>query len=274
MGEKVGAVVAMDPRNGEVLALVSSPSYNPNLFARGLEPADWEALIEDPNQPLQNRAIQNAYSPGSAFKIVMATAGLTEGTIEDHERRLLPRLGLDLRPHLRLRAGAAATAGWICPPRSNAPATSTSTTSARSWASSASRLLPRLRPGPRDRHRSPGPEAGPGPRPRLEPPGAAVPLVSGRDHLGGDRPGPDAHDSDRHGADDGDGGQRRAQGAPPSGATDDDTAVQAGPEDMPAAALAIVREGLSAVVNQPGGTAYGFARVPTSPSPARPAPSR
>jgi penicillin-binding protein 2 len=82
--DKVGAIVAMDPRNGEILALVSSPSFNPNLFARRLQKADWEALIQDPNHPLQNRAIQNTYSPGSTFKIVMATAGLTEGTVNEH----------------------------------------------------------------------------------------------------------------------------------------------------------------------------------------------
>jgi penicillin-binding protein 2 len=82
--EKVGAIVAMDPRNGEILAMVSSPSFNPNIFARRLQKTDWEALIQDPNHPLQNRAIQNTYSPGSTFKIVMATAGLTEGTVNEH----------------------------------------------------------------------------------------------------------------------------------------------------------------------------------------------
>jgi penicillin-binding protein 2 len=82
--EKVGAVVAMDPRNGEILALVSAPAFNPNLFARRLQQADWQALIDDPNHPLQNRAIQNTYSPGSTFKIVMATAGLTEKVFDDH----------------------------------------------------------------------------------------------------------------------------------------------------------------------------------------------
>ncbi|HKI01827.1 MAG TPA: penicillin-binding protein 2 [Thermoanaerobaculia bacterium] len=82
--EKVGAVVAMDPRNGEILALVSSPSYNPNLFARRLQKGEWKALIEDPNHPLQNRAIQNTYSPGSTFKIIMETAGLTEGIFDEH----------------------------------------------------------------------------------------------------------------------------------------------------------------------------------------------
>lgn len=84
--EKIGAIVAMDPRNGEVLAMVSSPSYNPNLFARRLQAGDWRALVEAPYHPLQNRAIQNTYSPGSTFKIVMAVAGLTEGILNEHDR--------------------------------------------------------------------------------------------------------------------------------------------------------------------------------------------
>lgn len=84
--EKVGAIVAMDPRNGEILALVSSPGYNPNLFARRLQMNDWKALLEDPYHPLQNRAIQNTYSPGSTFKIIMATAGLTERIFSEHTR--------------------------------------------------------------------------------------------------------------------------------------------------------------------------------------------
>ncbi len=84
--EKVGAIVAMDPRNGEILALVSSPGYNPNLFARRLQADDWNALLQDPYHPLQNRSIQNTYSPGSTFKIIMATAGLTEGVFNEHTR--------------------------------------------------------------------------------------------------------------------------------------------------------------------------------------------
>jgi penicillin-binding protein 2 len=79
--DKVGAVVALDPRNGEILALASSPSYDPNLFARRLRPDDWMRLVNDPNKPLQNRALQNAMSPGSTFKIVMALAGLAEHVV-------------------------------------------------------------------------------------------------------------------------------------------------------------------------------------------------
>jgi penicillin-binding protein 2 len=88
--EKVGAIVAMDPRNGEILALVSSPSFNSNLFSRRLQADDWKALIEEPYNPLQDRALQNTYSPGSTFKIVMATAGLAEGVIGEHDRVFCP----------------------------------------------------------------------------------------------------------------------------------------------------------------------------------------
>ncbi len=79
---KVGAIVALDPRQGEVLAMVSSPSFNPNRFARRLRPEEWRELVEDPHHPLQNRAVQNAYPPGSTFKIVMALAGLDLGLID------------------------------------------------------------------------------------------------------------------------------------------------------------------------------------------------
>jgi penicillin-binding protein 2 len=81
MAEQVGAVVALDPRDGAVRALVSAPAYDPNLFARKLAAADWKALVDDPRHPLQNRAVQSAYSPGSVFKIVMAAAGLAEGVV-------------------------------------------------------------------------------------------------------------------------------------------------------------------------------------------------
>ncbi len=82
---KVGAAVALDPVTGEVLVLVSSPTYDPNLFARRLHPADWEELRDAAHHPLQNRAIQSAYAPGSVFKIVLAVAGLTERVIGPHE---------------------------------------------------------------------------------------------------------------------------------------------------------------------------------------------
>lgn len=83
--DKVGAVVALDPRDGAVRAMVSSPSYDPNLFSRRLKSDEWRALVEAPNDPLQNRAVQNTYSPGSPFKIIMAAAGLQEGFVTPHD---------------------------------------------------------------------------------------------------------------------------------------------------------------------------------------------
>ena len=74
-----GAVVALDPRNGDVLALVSAPAYNPNDFAAGIAPQIWDALKNDPDDPLQNRAIAGQYPPGSTYKAVVAAAALSEG---------------------------------------------------------------------------------------------------------------------------------------------------------------------------------------------------
>lgn len=88
--DKVGAIVALDPRNGEILALASSPSFNPNLFARRLQADDWRALTEGENHPLQNRSIQNTHSPGSTFKLVMATAGLSEGVVDENTTVFCP----------------------------------------------------------------------------------------------------------------------------------------------------------------------------------------
>src|SRR5688572_10396265 len=76
-----GAAVVMDPRTGEVLAFTSRPGYDPNDFAAGIDRATWAGLNTDRLKPLQNRAIQGLYSPGSTFKIVVAVAGLEEGVI-------------------------------------------------------------------------------------------------------------------------------------------------------------------------------------------------
>jgi penicillin-binding protein 2 len=83
--DRVGAAVALDPRNGEILVLVSSPTYNPNGFARRLAQDEWRAIVEAPNDPLQNRVVQSRYSPGSTFKIVVALAGLSEKEVDPEE---------------------------------------------------------------------------------------------------------------------------------------------------------------------------------------------
>jgi penicillin-binding protein 2 len=76
-----GAAVVLDPRNGDVLAFTSLPAYDPNAFAAGIDRATWAALNTDELRPLQDRAIQGRYSPGSTFKMAVALAALEEGVI-------------------------------------------------------------------------------------------------------------------------------------------------------------------------------------------------
>jgi penicillin-binding protein 2 len=76
-----GASVVLDPSNGEVLAFTSIPSYDPNAFAAGVDRATWASLNTDEDRPLNDRAIQGRYSPGSTFKMAVALAGLEEGII-------------------------------------------------------------------------------------------------------------------------------------------------------------------------------------------------
>ncbi|HEU5450981.1 MAG TPA: penicillin-binding protein 2, partial [Terriglobales bacterium] len=83
MQGKNGAIVAMDPRNGEILAMVSRPTFDPNAFAVRIERDDWAKLVEDDEHPLMNKAIQAQLAPGSTFKIIMAAAGLQEGIAQD-----------------------------------------------------------------------------------------------------------------------------------------------------------------------------------------------
>jgi penicillin-binding protein 2 len=79
--EFIGAAVALDPRNGEVLAMVSSPTFNPNMYSKRFTPQVWKTVISNPFKIELNRTIQGLYSPGSVFKTVMAMAGLSDGAI-------------------------------------------------------------------------------------------------------------------------------------------------------------------------------------------------
>ena len=83
MEGKRGAVVAIDPRNGEVLAMVSRPGFDPNAFAGKLRATDWNVIATDPNTPMLNRAIQGTYAPGSTFKPLVAIAGLETGELTE-----------------------------------------------------------------------------------------------------------------------------------------------------------------------------------------------
>ena len=82
LGEEAGSIVAVDVNTGEVLALASNPTFNPEDFIKGIDSKTWSRLIEDKSFPLLNRATQGVYAPGSVFKVVPAVAGLNEGVID------------------------------------------------------------------------------------------------------------------------------------------------------------------------------------------------
>ncbi len=83
---KQGTIVALDVRSGAVLAMASTPAFDPNAFARGIRTDEWRALVNDPMRPLNNRATQGQYPPGSTFKIITAIAGLEEGVLQPDVR--------------------------------------------------------------------------------------------------------------------------------------------------------------------------------------------
>lgn len=103
-----GALVALDPRTGDVLALVSRPGFDPNLFVDGIDPANWDALNNSPDRPLNNRALRGQYPPGSTIKPFMALAALSSGkrtpefTIADPGHWTLPGVS---RPFRDWKAG-------------------------------------------------------------------------------------------------------------------------------------------------------------------------
>lgn len=88
--ERAGAAVAVDPANGHVLAMVSSPAFNPNDFVEGMSEEVWSELISNPFHPMRNKAIQGQYPPGSTYKIVTTAAGLEEGVIEGSTEHYCP----------------------------------------------------------------------------------------------------------------------------------------------------------------------------------------
>ncbi|MFV2090072.1 MAG: penicillin-binding transpeptidase domain-containing protein, partial [Pseudomonadales bacterium] len=81
LGDRRGAIVAIDPRSGGILALVSNPGYDPNLFVTGFPTEQYQALVNSRQTPLFNRAVNGQYAPGSTFKPVVALAGLTSGVV-------------------------------------------------------------------------------------------------------------------------------------------------------------------------------------------------
>ncbi len=101
LGDKPGAIVAMDPKTGEILAMVSRPTFDPNAFAVRISSKEWNALLTDPGKPLMNKAIQAQLAPGSVFKIIMSVAGWQEGIAQTLHVQLRRRC-IILRPILQV----------------------------------------------------------------------------------------------------------------------------------------------------------------------------
>jgi penicillin-binding protein 2 len=81
IGERAGALIAIDPNTGYILAMASHPAFNPNIFTGGIPASAWRELITDPSHPLENRVTQGMYPPGSTFKVVDSIAGLMDHTL-------------------------------------------------------------------------------------------------------------------------------------------------------------------------------------------------
>lgn len=92
LGERTGAVVVLDPRNGDVLALVSHPAFPVERFAGPLDRETWLALVQDPTRPLLNRAVQGLYPPGSLFKMIVAAAALQAQVFTPFDRLPCPKV--------------------------------------------------------------------------------------------------------------------------------------------------------------------------------------
>ena len=108
---KVGAVVVLNPLTGAILAAASAPTFDPNLFAEGIDQEGWQELLNTPEHPMQNRTIQSSYSPGSPFKIFMALAALEEG-ITTPSRRIYCK-GFSRFYNRRFRCWKAVGHGWV-----------------------------------------------------------------------------------------------------------------------------------------------------------------
>lgn len=89
-GNKIGSLVALDPNSGEILAMISRPSYNPTEFSRGIDPDRWSSLMNDPNDPLRNKAVQNHYPPGSAYKPFVLFSALERGVVNQNTTYFCP----------------------------------------------------------------------------------------------------------------------------------------------------------------------------------------
>ncbi len=199
LGDRRGSVVALDPNTGEILAMASHPTFDPNKFAVRIKSADWKELTKDPGNPLLNRAIQAQWAPGSTFKPIVAMAGLESGSIDEDTTFQCPGGATFLRPFLPCWGHHGA---FRCTRESCNRAMRTSITSGIRRESTTWRFM-RIRPGSgpeRDRsaERSRRNRAFAG----VEAAHLSAEMVCGRDGFGFDRAGRDGADAAATGAGD------------------------------------------------------------------------
>ena len=134
-GDRRGALVALDPKTGEVLAFVSKPTFDPNLFVDGIDSENWQALNESIDKPLLNRALRGTYPPGSTYKPFMAMAALETGKRTPSRSIHDPAAPGVRRPRLPqpTRTTGCGAVDMYKPHRAS-PATSTTTRWPTTWA--------------------------------------------------------------------------------------------------------------------------------------------
>ncbi len=115
LGQEVGAVIVMDPRDNSVLALASFPRFDPNAFVRGLSPQEAHALLTDPTKPFLNRALMATYPTGSVFKVVTMAAGLERGGFTPESRLPCPPVWYGLGPAYPKRNWQSVDRGLLTP---------------------------------------------------------------------------------------------------------------------------------------------------------------
>jgi penicillin-binding protein 2 len=132
-GDRRGALVAIDPKTGEILAFVSKPTFDPNLFVDGIDIENWKALNESPDKPLLNRALRGTYPIGSTYKPFMALAALETGKRRPEQAISDP--GYFWFGNHKFRDDKEGGHGWsTCTGRSCSPATPTTTCWPTTWA--------------------------------------------------------------------------------------------------------------------------------------------
>jgi penicillin-binding protein 2 len=153
-GDSTGSAIALDPRNGDILALVSMPTYDPNPFVNGIEYADYKALKDDEKQPLFNRALRGQYPPGSTVKPFMGLAGMEQGITSG---RSSTYCGVSCQATRKYRDWKHTGHGTVnLGTAITHPVTCVSMTSPCRWASTGSMIISRTSGSQPHRHRYPG----------------------------------------------------------------------------------------------------------------------